>query len=185
MTRFDLTGQGRRLRLINTISGLALAIFVAVLGVVVANGAWMMYRASKLSGETVVGLAALAFVLSAFGVMAWVMLSPLAAAVEVDDDGVRFYGPRKPMLSLRWSDTSFALRLKWTSGSSDFVSNGRPAWTAVIGRTQWRAVLSREAFDSICEAATRHDFVVTHKSISAGGWTIFTIEPGSASPGLA
>ena len=171
MVRFDVSRVNPRYRRFVHAFGIGAACFVVLMAVWIGYGTFEMFQKGIPAEITLLGLALICFIIAGFGWIASMMLAPFATWVEVDDQGVRFGAVSSPIWQHNWDEPSFRLALDQTDGVWDSISKGEPAWTAAIGRTSYRALLTREAFDSITGVATRHGLTQTRGPSSRRGWT--------------
>ena len=175
MTRFDVTRPAARYRLFVRAFGVGCAAFAILMGGAVGWGAWKEILNGTLAGLNLVGLVLIGFVLAMFGWIG-VMLAPaFVSFVDVDGEGVRFTSGSGRGWSQTWGSPTFRLILDRTDGIRDPISKGEPAWTATVGRLSYRGLLTKEAFDAICETALRQGLTITQSQSPRRGWTRLTV----------
>lgn len=173
MTRFDFhDGEGiagaKNYRLVRLVFSALLIFAVAVsiylvLSLVEAGGS-VSYRA-VLAFPAILITGTLALILA--------NLSPRPVAVEVDEQSIRLMYPRQAPWTISWPNPGFSLRLARTSGASDLMSGGQPAFV-LLGRRPRQNLLTRGAFGEIVRVA-RSKGLRVEEGPPRRGWTTLSI----------
>jgi hypothetical protein len=118
----------------------------------------------------VVAVAGLLLVDSLVGWVAFVVITPPAEWVEVDQKGVRMGYESGRILGRDWSDEDIILRLYRTDGTSDWISKGRPAFAFTVDREPFRAFLTPQAAETIRRAGLEHGLITSDIPCTRKGW---------------
>jgi hypothetical protein len=140
----------------------------------VAYGAYKQVAGPGPNSLQIVGAGLIFWILGSILLVALLLRAP-AAALVVDESGVRLEFRRGAPYVRLWNDPHVRFKGRRTVGVGDSISRGRPRWS-VYGRFAGltETFVPEAAFTELVNAAATHGF---HETETQGnpGWLLYTI----------
>jgi hypothetical protein len=175
MTRFDLR-ESNDFAWPHAVQWFRIGIgaFAVVFIAVVTYGLYQLITGHALSQLQAIGSGLSFWILGMFLLIAVLMRAP-AAALVVDELGVRLEFKRGAPYVRLWSDPQLRLKGRRTDGVADSISRGRPRWS-LCGRFGGltESFVPEAAFNELVTAAATHGLHET-ETLGHPGWLLYTI----------